>query len=198
MTFAKPIKIAVFGAGAVGCYYGGMLARAGHAVTLIGRPIHVDAVRRAGLRLETQSFDANLPLTASCDAASIAGEAGVSEAMVVKITKKLGFAGFREFRNAVALYNQLPTSEMHQELSPDDTSEEIIQKVFHTSIHALQETLAILDVAAFDRAETPERITSIGCAAAGIASSACFTECGKPRRPLSLASTPNALRIQGW
>ena len=82
----------------------------------------------------------------------IAGEAGVSEAMVVKITKKLGFAGFREFRNAVALYNQLPTSEMHQELSPDDTSEEIIQKVFHTSIHALQETLAILDVTAFDRA----------------------------------------------
>lgn len=82
----------------------------------------------------------------------IAGESGVSEAMVVKITKKLGFAGFREFRNAVALYNQLPTSEMHQELSPDDTSEEIIQKVFHTSIHALQETLAILDVAAFDRA----------------------------------------------
>ena len=73
MTFAKPIKIAVFGAGAVGCYYGGMLARAGHAVTLIGRPIHVDAVRRAGLRLETQSFEANLPLTASCDAASIDG-----------------------------------------------------------------------------------------------------------------------------
>ena len=82
----------------------------------------------------------------------IAVEAGVSEAMVVKITKKLGFAGFREFRNAVALYNQLPTSEMHQELSPDDTSEEIIQKVFHTSIHALQETLAILNVDAFDRA----------------------------------------------
>jgi DNA-binding MurR/RpiR family transcriptional regulator len=82
----------------------------------------------------------------------IATQAGVSEAMVVKITKKLGFAGFREFRTAVALYNQLPTTEMHQELSEDDTSEEIIQKVFNTSIQALQETLAILDVAAFDRA----------------------------------------------
>ena len=32
------MKIAVMGAGAVGCYYGGMLARAGHALTLIGRP----------------------------------------------------------------------------------------------------------------------------------------------------------------
>ncbi|SFB33983.1 transcriptional regulator, RpiR family [Rhizobium sp. NFR07] len=82
----------------------------------------------------------------------IATEAGVSEAMVVKITKKLGFAGYREFRTAVAQYNRLPTAEMHQELSPDDTSQEIIQKVFRTSIQALEETQSILDVEAFDRA----------------------------------------------
>ncbi|MDE1157165.1 MAG: MurR/RpiR family transcriptional regulator [Neorhizobium sp.] len=82
----------------------------------------------------------------------IATEAGVSEAMVVKITKKLGFGGYREFRTALAQYNQLPTAEMHQELSPDDTSQEIIQKVFRTSIQALEETQSILDVAAFDRA----------------------------------------------
>ncbi|MGV1822454.1 MurR/RpiR family transcriptional regulator [Agrobacterium tumefaciens] len=82
----------------------------------------------------------------------IATDAGVSEAMVVKITKKLGFAGYREFRNALAQYNKLPTAEMHQELSVDDTSEEIIQKVFRTSIQALEETLAIMDVSAFDRA----------------------------------------------
>lgn len=82
----------------------------------------------------------------------IAGEAGVSEAMVVKITKKLGFAGYREFRTALAQYNQLPTAEMHQELSVEDTSQEIIQKVFRTSIQALEETLSIMDVEAFDRA----------------------------------------------
>ena len=39
-------KIAVMGAGAVGSYYGAMLARAGHEVTLVGRAQHVDAVRR--------------------------------------------------------------------------------------------------------------------------------------------------------
>ncbi|WVT78109.1 MurR/RpiR family transcriptional regulator (plasmid) [Sinorhizobium chiapasense] len=82
----------------------------------------------------------------------IASEAGVSEAMVVKITKKLGFAGYREFRSAVAQYNRLPTAEMHQELSLEDTSREIVQKVFRTSIQALEETLAIMDVEAFDRA----------------------------------------------
>ena len=32
------------GAGAVGCYFGGMLARGGHDVTLIARPQHVEAI----------------------------------------------------------------------------------------------------------------------------------------------------------
>lgn len=61
------------GAGAVGCYYGGMLARAGHAVTLIGRATHVEAIRRAGLRLESRDFDARIPIAASAQAAAAAG-----------------------------------------------------------------------------------------------------------------------------
>lgn len=57
--------IAVMGAGAVGCYYGAMLARAGHHVTLIARPQHVDAVRRAGLRLQTHQSDEFIKLESS-------------------------------------------------------------------------------------------------------------------------------------
>jgi len=67
------MKIAVMGAGAVGCYYGGMLARAGHSVVLIGRPQHVEAVRRDGLFLDTQSFQAHVPLQASTDASAVQG-----------------------------------------------------------------------------------------------------------------------------
>ncbi len=70
------MKIAVMGAGAVGCYYGGMLARhaaAGHEVMLIGRPQHVDAVRRDGLWLDTQTFKEHVPLQASTDASAVAG-----------------------------------------------------------------------------------------------------------------------------
>jgi 2-dehydropantoate 2-reductase len=37
------------GAGAVGCYYGGMLALAGVPVTLVGRPHHMDRAARDGL-----------------------------------------------------------------------------------------------------------------------------------------------------
>ncbi|MDP3032738.1 MAG: 2-dehydropantoate 2-reductase N-terminal domain-containing protein, partial [Rhodocyclaceae bacterium] len=67
------MKTAVMGAGAVGCYYGGMLARAGNEVTLIGRPQHVAAVRRDGLLMDTQSFKAHVPIQASTDASGIEG-----------------------------------------------------------------------------------------------------------------------------
>src|SRR5512134_1101579 len=43
------MRIAVIGAGAVGGYYGGMLARAGHDVTLIARGAHLAAIRASGL-----------------------------------------------------------------------------------------------------------------------------------------------------
>ncbi len=46
-----PLSTAVVGAGAVGSFFGAMLARAGHAVTLIGRPAHVQAIRAQGLQL---------------------------------------------------------------------------------------------------------------------------------------------------
>jgi 2-dehydropantoate 2-reductase len=61
------MKIAVMGAGAVGCYYGGMLARAGHSVVLIGRPQHVEAVQREGLLLDTLSFREHVPMEASTE-----------------------------------------------------------------------------------------------------------------------------------
>jgi 2-dehydropantoate 2-reductase len=67
------VKIAVMGAGAVGCYYGGMLARAGHAVTLIGRPQHVEAVRAKGLFLEAQAFQAHVPMQASTESSGVRG-----------------------------------------------------------------------------------------------------------------------------
>ena len=69
----SPLRVAVIGAGAVGCFYGGMLARAGHAVTLIGRAQHVQVFERDGLRMQTLSFDEQVPVAASTEAAAVAG-----------------------------------------------------------------------------------------------------------------------------
>jgi 2-dehydropantoate 2-reductase len=66
------MQVAVIGAGAVGCYYGGLLLRAGHDVTFIGRQTHVDAINAHGLLLDTQSFKGHLPAKAATDAAALA------------------------------------------------------------------------------------------------------------------------------
>ena len=67
------MKTAVMGAGAVGCYYGGMLARAGHEVILIGRQQHVEAVRRDGLFLDTKAFQAHVPMQADTAVSAMQG-----------------------------------------------------------------------------------------------------------------------------
>ncbi len=65
--------IAVMGAGAVGGYYGGMLALAGAPVTLIGRPQHVAAIERDGLVIERADRRDVVKASASTQAAAVAG-----------------------------------------------------------------------------------------------------------------------------
>jgi 2-dehydropantoate 2-reductase len=67
------MKIAVMGAGAVGCYFGGLLARAGQDVTLIGRAAHVDAIARNGLWVETATWQQQVPLQAHTEPAFVRG-----------------------------------------------------------------------------------------------------------------------------
>jgi 2-dehydropantoate 2-reductase len=69
----EAIRVAVLGAGAVGCYYGGMLARAGHKVTLIGRPLHVEAFKKNGLHFEGLKFDERVAVEASTEAGAVRG-----------------------------------------------------------------------------------------------------------------------------
>ena len=71
MTETLLPPIAVMGAGAVGCYYGGMLALAGGPVTLIGRTQHVDAVKRNGLVIERSGRRDVVQVSASTDAAAV-------------------------------------------------------------------------------------------------------------------------------
>ena len=78
------MKIAVMGAGSVGCYYGGMLARSGLPVTLIGRHQHVEAVKERGLLLEIGTGCIPVPMAATTEAA------GVADADVVLFCVKSG------------------------------------------------------------------------------------------------------------
>lgn len=67
------MKIAVMGAGAVGCYFGALLAKAGHEVVLIGRATHVEAIQARGLLLERASGTENVKLQAATGAPGVQG-----------------------------------------------------------------------------------------------------------------------------
>ena len=60
-------RVAVVGAGAVGGYFGGMLARAGAPVIFIGRPKFADAVKQSGLQLDTLQFHETLRVEAATE-----------------------------------------------------------------------------------------------------------------------------------
>lgn len=66
-------RVAVVGAGAVGCYFGGMLARAGASVVLIGRAALADAVRRGGLFLDCLTFQERLSAEVSTEMSAARG-----------------------------------------------------------------------------------------------------------------------------
>jgi 2-dehydropantoate 2-reductase len=70
-------RVAVMGAGAVGCYYGGMLARAGVPVTLIARPAHREAIDAAGLEIDSFRFPSPLRVRVQTagDASAVSGAA---------------------------------------------------------------------------------------------------------------------------
>ncbi len=66
-------KIAVVGAGAVGGYFGGLLARAGAPVVMIGRPAFVEAVKKNGLFLDTLQFQESVRIESSTDLSAARG-----------------------------------------------------------------------------------------------------------------------------
>ncbi|MFL5603402.1 MAG: ketopantoate reductase family protein [Gemmatimonadaceae bacterium] len=59
------MKITVVGAGAIGAYYGGQLARAGHDVTLYARGDNLAAIRERGLEIRTPDGSSMVQLAAT-------------------------------------------------------------------------------------------------------------------------------------
>jgi 2-dehydropantoate 2-reductase len=64
-------RVAVVGAGAVGGYFGGLMARAGAPVVMIGREAFIDAVNRTGLFLDTLHFQDCVRVKGSTDLSAV-------------------------------------------------------------------------------------------------------------------------------
>ena len=86
------MNIGVMGAGAVGCYYGALLAKAGHRVTLVGRQAFVDRVASDGLRLDRGGLSETVQVIASTDASALADADVVLFSVKSADTQKAGYA----------------------------------------------------------------------------------------------------------
>ena len=78
------MRIAVMAAGAVGGYFGGRLAEAGHEVVFFARGAHLDAIRKDGLRVESVHGDFHIKDATATDTAD-----GVAPVDVVLFAVKL-------------------------------------------------------------------------------------------------------------
>ncbi|MDE2783365.1 MAG: 2-dehydropantoate 2-reductase [Gemmatimonadota bacterium] len=76
------MRIAIYGAGGVGGYYGGVLARAGYDVSLLARGAHLEAIRSSGLSVRSPGGDFVVrPAAATDDPAEI----GPVDAVIVAV-----------------------------------------------------------------------------------------------------------------
>src|SRR5262249_20174835 len=94
-TSSSSMRIAIFGAGGVGGYFGGRLAQAGQEVAFLARGAHLEALRRDGLRVERISGDFTVrPARAGAEPAVIGpGDAvrvGVKAGQVREVARGLG------------------------------------------------------------------------------------------------------------
>jgi 2-dehydropantoate 2-reductase len=75
------MRVAVYGAGGVGGYFGGRLAQAGEEVVFIARGEHLQAMRSHGLRVDSILGDFVQPVQATDDPA----QAGPVDAVLVAV-----------------------------------------------------------------------------------------------------------------
>src|SRR5262245_42740988 len=76
------MKIVVMGSGGVGGYFGARLAAAGNDVTFVARGAHLDAMRRNGLRLDSDLGHLHI---ASAKAVADAREVGSADAVLFAV-----------------------------------------------------------------------------------------------------------------
>jgi 2-dehydropantoate 2-reductase len=67
------MRIAIIGAGGVGGYYGALLARGGHDVTLLARGEHLDAIRQNGIMIKDHDTTFSVPVNATDRADDLRG-----------------------------------------------------------------------------------------------------------------------------
>ena len=81
-----------------------------------------------------------------------AQEAGCSEATLVRLAKRLGYNGYPQLKAAIAKGRSADSVRLYENITEDDEYEEIVRKVFESSIRALSDTMNVLDMNQYKKA----------------------------------------------
>ena len=84
---------------------------------------------------------------------NLANACGVSIASVSRLSKKMGYGNFKDFKIDIAqeVSAQNGVSSIYEAITPNDTSDTIIEKVFFGNVRSLEDTLTLLDKAAMNK-----------------------------------------------
>jgi DNA-binding MurR/RpiR family transcriptional regulator len=75
-----------------------------------------------------------------------------SEGSIINFAKALGLSGFQQLKLSLAQETIQPVQYIHEDLSKDDKIDVACQKIFHSGIQALRDTLSVLDPRSMTRA----------------------------------------------
>ncbi len=108
----------------------------------------------------------------SLTVSEFAEKAGCSEATIVRFSKRLGYEGYPELKKDFIAFANSGNPVEYNGILAEDTPIDIMQKVFESSISALQDTLNIINednfIQAVNFVSTAEKIVFTGLGDAGV------------------------------
>ncbi|WP_160723877.1 MurR/RpiR family transcriptional regulator [Bacillus sp. USDA818B3_A] len=82
----------------------------------------------------------------------VAEDLQVADATVFRFCKRIGFKGYQAMKIALASEIIEPIQQIHEEISVNDNEKTVADKIFHSNIRTLENTLQILDGASIEKA----------------------------------------------
>jgi len=134
--------------------------------------------------------------------AEVARQCGTSEPTVIRFCRHVGLSGFRDFTIRLTEALSRPVSNVHNNVSADDTASDAVIKVMDASIRSLIDMRSVMSSLPVDTAITAmksaRQIAFAGLGASGhVAADACqkFFRLGIPCT--ALTNTPDMLQFSG-
>ncbi|MCX7841990.1 MAG: MurR/RpiR family transcriptional regulator [Clostridia bacterium] len=95
--------------------------------------------KAADLLLDRPEFFSQATIVEAAEAA------GCSEATFVRLARKLGYSGYPELKTSLGKGREGKTTALYEGITEEDSYDSVINKVFKTSIQALEDTLNVID-----------------------------------------------------